>query len=61
MRRRGAIEERTPATRLKTARELIGDAEVEAAALYLQVDGEKREALRRVLALLVMARNAIDG
>jgi hypothetical protein len=43
-------------------RDLVIDAEVETAALYLRVDDEKRETLRRVLAVLVVVRDAIgDG
>jgi hypothetical protein len=56
-----AMGGRTPATRLKKIRDLVIEAEAEAAALFLRVDGERRERMRRVMEFLVTVRNEIDG
>jgi hypothetical protein len=55
-----AMSKRAPSTRLRTIRDIVAQAEAEAAALFIREKG-KREALWRVLVALAAVRSEIDG
>jgi hypothetical protein len=57
---KNAMSERATSTRLRTIRDIVTEAEAEAAALFIREPG-KREALRRVLVALAAIRNEING
>jgi hypothetical protein len=54
------MSRRAHSTRLRTIRDIVRQAEAEAAALFIRAPG-KRAALRRVLVALAAIRDEIDG